>query len=294
MPSHMATEQSRPLPDRVTKPLLDLITDQALDEDYRVAAARAAAGSSTRPSRPHRTAVAVVVVFGVLASTAFIQTRSNASTEEAGRSVLIDRIDAGRERVARLQERVVRLRDRNAGLDVLSVDIAGRQAPANRELRRLRTRTGFVAVTGDGLRIVVDDGPPSGEVDTTVRAGDLRLLVNGLWAAGTEAMSVNGQRLTALSAIVVSGTAISVNKTGLTAPYTLLAIGDPLTLEAELFDTSSGLAFADLAADLGFGFDIATDDDLLVPAAAPRLQRLRTVLPASSGEPGPIEQGNTQ
>ena len=40
---------------------------------------------------------------------------------------------------------------------------------------------------------------------------DLQKLVNGLWAAGAEAISINGQRLTNLSAIREAGEAITVN-----------------------------------------------------------------------------------
>ena len=40
---------------------------------------------------------------------------------------------------------------------------------------------------------------------------DLQVIVNGLWAAGAEAIAVNGQRLTACSAIRSAGEAILVD-----------------------------------------------------------------------------------
>ena len=42
-------------------------------------------------------------------------------------------------------------------------------------------------------------------------AQDLQIVVNGLWDAGAEAISVNGQRLTSKSAIRFAGQAILVN-----------------------------------------------------------------------------------
>ena len=61
---------------------------------------------------------------------------------------------------------------------------------------------------------------------------DLQTVVNGLWAAGAEAVAVNGQRLTALSAIRSAGDAILVDYRPLTRPYVVTAIGDPATLQA--------------------------------------------------------------
>ena len=56
-----------------------------------------------------------------------------------------------------------------------------------------------MAVHGPGLRITVSDNP-DGSSDGRVRATDLRLLVNGLWQAGAEAIAINGRRLTGISA----------------------------------------------------------------------------------------------
>ena len=77
--------------------------------------------------------------------------------------------------------------------------------------------TGFSAVEGRGLRVTVDD-QPAGDPDGLVRATDLRVLVNGLWQAGAEAIAINGRRLTALSAIVNADIAIQVNKGPLSPP----------------------------------------------------------------------------
>ena len=49
------------------------------------------------------------------------------------------------------------------------------------------------------LRITVDDAP-DGDVTQQVRDSDLAILVDGLWNAGAEAISVNGKRLTNLTA----------------------------------------------------------------------------------------------
>ena len=78
--------------------------------------------------------------------------------------------------------------------------------------------SGATAVHGPGVKLVVNDakeasgggdGDPretSGFSDTgRVRDRDMQRVVNGLWESGAEAVSINGQRLTALSAISRSG-----------------------------------------------------------------------------------------
>ena len=61
---------------------------------------------------------------------------------------------------------------------------------------------------------------------------DLQILVNGLWESGAEAISINGHRLSNLTAIRGAGDAITVDYRSLTRPYQIEAIGDPRTLPA--------------------------------------------------------------
>ena len=83
---------------------------------------------------------------------------------------------------------------------------------------------------GPGMRLTLDDAPAK---DATKNAGrqpaqqrrarqgrviarDLQIVVNGLWASGAEAISVNGQRLTSKAAIRFAGQAILVDYRPLT------------------------------------------------------------------------------
>jgi uncharacterized protein YlxW (UPF0749 family) len=137
----------------------------------------------------------------------------------------------------------------------------------------LALSTGFAAAEGPGLRVTVDD-QPQGDPDGLVRATDLRVLVNGLWEAGAEAIAINGRRLTSLSAIVNSAIAIQVNQGPLSPPYVVQAIGDQ-NLDADFVETQSGLTFLALAEQFGFVVERDTVSSLLLPAAPPSLQRLR-------------------
>ena len=86
---------------------------------------------------------------------------------------------------------------------------------------------------------------------------DLQVVVNGLWEAGAEAISVNGQRLTSRSAIRFAGEAILVNYRPLARPYTISVIGDPEDLQVE-FAGNDGGAYARALKD-NYGIRVSID-----------------------------------
>lgn len=274
------------LPPRVTLPLLSLVTESAMDEDYRhVAQRRAVEPTPAEPGTRHRGAAVVVAVFGILIATAAVQTSRNADVDSASRTALTDRVDQRRESVAALRERISELRGQNADLAGQYQLLAGPLRDAQARRQALRVITGFIAVQGPGLRMTVDDAP-SGEPEGRVRATDLRLLVNGLWEAGAEAIAINGRRLTALSAMVNAGIAVKVNRSELTPPYVVQVIGNPRTLQADLMTTTSGVSFQALADRYGFVVQRQDADNLSVPAAPASQLRLRSVQAADAEDPG--------
>ena len=284
------------LPDQVLMPLLDRIVRQSLDEDYRVVAARKKRSRRGRPpsrplsryrppqppprsGRPRQVAAVVMAVFGVLVSIAAVQTARNAPEASASRASLIEQVQTRRDNVARLQERLDRLRSSTTDLRAALAQQTGDEQALAARIERLEVRTGFVAVTGPGLRITVDDAP-DGDATQQVRDSDLATLVDGLWNAGAEAISVNDKRLTNLTAFDNVGPAIHIGITPLVPPYTILVIGDPDTLAADLLDSTFGQRWYSLKDSLGFVYDIDTVDSLSLPAARPR--RLRAVRPIST------------
>jgi uncharacterized protein YlxW (UPF0749 family) len=281
------------LPERVTMPLLTLITQQSLDEDYRHVAERRSP-QAPRPShgRPHRTAAVVIAVFGLLVTIAAVQTSRNASVNDASRVTLVQQITAERDRVSNLQDQIVRLRERNVGLQERLDQMTSTAQTTVARMRRLETNTGFVAVSGPGVRATVDDAP-NGDPAQAVRDEDLALLVDGLWSAGAEAIAINGQRLTTLSAIRNSGPAIHVNGRPLAPPYTVLAIGDTRTLQADLLDSTHGSEFYSLARQLQFVFELRNEDSMSLPAAPDRLLRLRHATAGTAERDDHIDEETT-
>ncbi len=99
------------------------------------------------------------------------------------------------------------------------------------ELAQLRESLGFVAVYGPGLTIVLK--APHNRI-VTPQAQDLAGIVNELWAAGAEAVAINGVRLTASDGIAPKGAGVRMNGRVLRDPFSVTAIGDPEALEGAL------------------------------------------------------------
>ena len=216
----------------------------------------------------------VIAAFGLLVTVAFVQNSRQSDVDSASRATLIERINSQRARVDSIQQELVDLRRSNAGLQSFLTEAADSEQTAKTRLRRLQLQTGFVPVRGPGVRVVVENLPDADPVQR-VSDLDLTLLVNGLWSAGAEAISINGQRLTALTAIRTSGDPVEVNSVGVASPYTVLAVGDSADLQSDFFDTSSGLTFDGLSRRLAFTYEFEGDDELSLPSGPARFLRLR-------------------
>jgi len=134
-----------------------------------------------------------------------------------------------------------------------------------RELETLRIALGLKAMRGPGVVVRVADPKtqPKGSNPVVVSYQDIVAVVNELWAAGAEAIAVNGQRLSATTGLSqVSGTVV-VNLQRLTGPFDIVAIGDPATLEGAL-NIRGGLL--DGLRALGLTITTIRRDSLTVPA----------------------------
>jgi uncharacterized protein YlxW (UPF0749 family) len=256
------------LPEHVTVPLLSLITQRSLDADYEHVAARRRASGEAAPTHPvpRRTAGLVLLVFGLLVTIAAVQTSRNASASDASRTSLIGQIDLRREGLNELQKRLHHEQSRVLSLQTRTNDLTTTGEAAQARLERLAVRTGFVAVKGPGIQVTVNSAPDSPD-NQLVRDSDLTLLTDALWASGAEAISVNGHRLTVLSAFRNVGIGILVNTQPLTPPYVFDVIGNPNTMPAGLLSSAIGEKWYALKDSFGFRFDVRDVGTLNLPAA---------------------------
>ncbi len=272
-----STQTREDLPEHVTMPLLTLITQQALDQDYAAVAAQRGGGAQDPAARRRSilVVVAVLTLFGVLVGTAAAQTSRNSEADETSRAALIHELEQRRAAETRVQNRIGRIRANTILLARQAADLAEQQQQVDAELALLETETGHGVSVGPGIRVSVDN-PADAVPNEAVRDTDLALLADALWGVGAEAISVNGQRLTVRSAFRNVGPAVHVNGMPLSPPYLLDVIGDPRSLQADLADSPRGQEFRTLADTYGFVVEMNNEDSLVLPAAA--LRPLRWVV----------------
>jgi len=252
--------------------VLRRLLDDAVDDDYGAAVSDRQPGNPPL-QRPAAAAIVVVVAFGLLVGIAAGQARSGAPQEARERSALFDRIENRQVTIAALTDRLEQLRQQILDLQGTTTEGNERARDLLAGLTTARTLTGAAPVIGPGVQITADDAPggqsgPEGKVLDV----DLQVLVNGLWQAGAEAVAINGNRLSPLSAIRTAGRAITVNYRSLSPPYVIEAIGDPQTLQARFIETPGGQAWLDLQTNFGLRFELDSGDSLTLAAApAPRL-----------------------
>lgn len=105
------------------------------------------------------------------------------------------------------------------------------------DAEQLRIFAGLTAVSGAGVHVTMNDssGSKNGDMNAyLVHAEDLLSVVNELNGAGAEAISINGQRMVAGSAITCSGSIVTVNGVRVAAPFEILAVGDADVMQAAL------------------------------------------------------------
>ncbi|MDO4606480.1 MAG: DUF881 domain-containing protein [Bowdeniella nasicola] len=125
---------------------------------------------------------------------------------------------------------------------------------------------GVFRVTGPGIEIKIDDT----HIDNTegkLQDFDFQLVINSLWAAGAEAIAVNGERIGPTTAVRTAGQAVQVNLKPLTPPYSINAIGDPAMLMAEFARQRGSAHLAGLREAYGVTVEIHTRDALELPPA---------------------------
>lgn len=295
----MTDLRERELPVHVTTPLLSLVTARSMDEDYAHVARRRAEEVAANPEgapprqqeRQRWLTPLIVLAFGVLVAVAAVQTSRDADTRELGRAALIEQIEAGRVTLERLQRDAVTLTAANRSAERRNAALEDQLRSVRSRVRDLEVAAGYAAVQGPGVRIRVDNAA-SADVTEEVRDEDIATLVDGLWEAGAEAIAINGQRLNALGGIRNTGRAIHVNGRPVTAPYTVLAIGDTATLQGNLLATSQGNTWFTLVNSLGFEFEMSNAEDLRLPAAALRPLRHVQTGTAEDNAGRPKEESN--
>ncbi|MFE4955088.1 DUF881 domain-containing protein [Streptomyces sp. NPDC056653] len=273
--------------------LLTNVMDHSLDDGYAEATARRKGDGTAGMPRTLRAKLALaagLVLAALVVTLGAAEARVSAPVLAKEREELIDRIDAETSAADGLESQVDKLRG----------DVSERQRKAlekhgGDQGELVALLSGATAVQGPGVKLVVDDakdtdqgggGPreTSGFADTgRVRDRDLQRVVNGLWQSGAEAIAINGQRLTALSAIRAAGDAILVDNRPLVPPYTVLAVGDGKRLSTAFQDSADGQYLQALKDTFSIRTSISVQEQVRLPAAPSLIVRTAEPKAADTG-----------
>ncbi|MFR9676500.1 DUF881 domain-containing protein [Streptomyces sp. TR06-5] len=290
-PPGRSTTPSRPARPDESMSLLTNVMEHSLDDGYAEVAARDGVEGPhglPRSLRGRLWLASGVVLAALVVTVGAVQARVDAPTLARERQELIDRVDEGTATANTLQKQVETLRNRVGEMQRRALEKHGGDTA-----EKVTLLAGAVPVEGPGLNLTVDDakgtegggdGPrrSNGFSDTgRVRDRDMQRVVNGLWSSGAEAVSVNGQRLTALSAIRAAGDAILVDNKPLAPPYTILAVGDGEQFGTRFRDSVDGRYLQVLKENYGIRYQINVQDRVRLPAAG---LIVRTAEPVKTGK----------
>jgi uncharacterized protein YlxW (UPF0749 family) len=260
--------------------LVDLLGN-AHDPSYAaVARRRADVERRARPeSRARRgTRWGLLALLGLATGTAVAGVRATSDDGARARASLVAEV---RDRSATAQDLAGQVADVRADVAArqqaaLSQGAAGRQLGEARAAAELAAAV--VPVAGPGIVVTLGDEQDRGTAGGGARPRrgtsglvtdrDLQGLVNGLWSVGAEAVSVNGLRLTARSAIRFAGQAVLVDFRPISPPYVVQAIGDPSRLLPDFQDSVAGRRLLTWTRINDLPYTVTSGPDLALPAGS--------------------------
>lgn len=200
-----------------------------------------------------------------------------------------------------LKAQIQQLRDKIQAAEENAAGNGALVAALNRQLSVARSAAGLVAIEGPGLVLRLDDStqpvpPDAAPGDYLVSATDLRKVVDQLWLAGAEAISINGERIAVTTALTDIGTSVLVNSSYLQPPYEISAIGPP-TLWDRLATAPGFLAFLRTRVQaVNLQLSLLRSDKVAVPAfsGAVSLVESRPAPTATGGSASPTPAGAGQ
>ncbi len=224
-----------------------------------------------RPTRLQLVLAAVLLAAGLLATWQLkaersIRSRLHVSSQRLEElTFLLQEQARHRER---MEAEIARLREQLARYEEAATQDEGVLRELRRQLEELRLAAGLEAVRGPGVVVELRDNPrplrPGDDPNLAlVHYTDLQAVVASLWAAGAEAVAVNGERVVSTTGLSCVGTTILCNARRMAAPYVVVAVGNPEALAAALQEEAGPLATLKA---FGFPVRVTQAADLRVPA----------------------------
>ncbi|MGY0233720.1 DUF881 domain-containing protein [Longispora urticae] len=237
--------------------------------------------------------VLALAAIGFLLAVAYLKVVADTPATTQARDKLVADVKRDQATADRLETDAEKLRDEVSGMRDQAFREAGGDA---KYLRDLEAVTGLGRVRGDGIVVTVGDaesakdpvtGKPKAEnSDGKIYDRDLQKIVNALWYAGAEAVTINNQRISGRTTIRAAGGAILVDFKPVDGPYRISAIG-PSAMRRTFDATPVAKQFRALAGKYGLVFGVKETDGMTFAAAGDPQLRLARPVPSPSPSPTP-------
>ena len=231
-------------------------------------------GGWSRPSPWTALVPVVAVVAGFIFATS--GTTAQGTDLRAGESSQLTDLIAQREasvadqqqRLAAVQRDVQALTDQAASRNtaVAEASALGRSGLAS---------AGLTALRGPGLTVTLDDAQlgPNGALpagarpdDVVIHQSDVQGVVNALWAAGADGVSIMGQRLTATSAVICVGNTLLLQGRTYSPPFVVTAVGSAQQMRGQLAASVDVGWLRDAADRYGLTYDLQDERSVTLAA----------------------------
>lgn len=143
------------------------------------------------------------------------------------------------------------------------------------------------AVSGPGVKVTLKDAADSSNEHRnsgTVRDQDLNMVVNALWSAQAEAISINNIRVGPGTFIRTAGSVILVDVTPIQSPYIVQAIGDGNALSVALVKGTTGDYLSSVQSVNGIHISTAGVHEISMPRRDMRTTRYASPTPTDEGK----------
>lgn len=143
---------------------------------------------------------------------------------------------------------------------------------SSRSFESAAPRAGMEAVRGPAVRVTLDDAPLDvnpGGVDQNmlvVHQQDIQMVVNVMWSAGAEAMTIQGQRVTSLTGVKCVGNTVVLHGVPYAPPYRIEAIGDVDAIHRALDSNESVKIYKEYATAYRLGWKVQDAGRVTMPA----------------------------
>lgn len=202
-----------------------------------------------------------------------VRTRQLRGETQIGRqrSALVGMLTTSQAQLEKQTEEIERLRARVAEYETEAASETGLLRLMTEELSNSRVALGLLAVKGPGVELELADSTMRGTDEFgaqelyVVHDFDLVGVANELRAAGAEAISLNGQRLIAGTAITCSARLIKVDDVAISGPFVFLAIGEKDNLMSALNIRDGSL---DRLRVMEFQVKLTPKDEVIIPPVA--------------------------